>query len=33
MGLALNGAEVIYNPSATVGGLSEPLWAIEVTLN
>ncbi|CAD6192175.1 unnamed protein product [Caenorhabditis auriculariae] len=26
---ALNGAEVIFNPSATVGGLSEPLWGIE----
>lgn len=27
--LALNGAEVIFNPSATVGALSEPLWPIE----
>ncbi|KAJ1369527.1 hypothetical protein KIN20_031011 [Parelaphostrongylus tenuis] len=26
---ALNGAEIIFNPSATVGGLSEPLWGIE----
>lgn len=26
---ALNGAEIIVNPSATVGGLSEPLWGIE----
>ncbi|CAI4224163.1 unnamed protein product [Auanema sp. JU1783] len=26
---ALNGAEIIFNPSATVGGLSEPLWFIE----
>uniref|UniRef100_A0A1I7XUS5 Beta-ureidopropionase n=1 Tax=Heterorhabditis bacteriophora TaxID=37862 RepID=A0A1I7XUS5_HETBA len=26
---ALNGAEIIFNPSATVGELSEPLWAIE----
>ena len=26
---ALNGAEIIFNPSATVGDLSEPLWAIE----
>eukprot|EP01013_Petalomonas_cantuscygni_P022221 TRINITY_DN4251_c0_g1_i2.p2 TRINITY_DN4251_c0_g1~~TRINITY_DN4251_c0_g1_i2.p2 ORF type:complete len:397 (-),score=92.52 TRINITY_DN4251_c0_g1_i2:247-1437(-) len=26
---ALNGADIIFNPSATVGGLSEPLWAIE----
>ncbi|CAI5474613.1 unnamed protein product [Closterium sp. Yama58-4] len=29
MGFALNGAEIIFNPSATVGGLSEPLWPIE----
>ncbi|CAB3411259.1 unnamed protein product [Caenorhabditis bovis] len=26
---ALNGAEIIFNPSATVGALSEPLWSIE----
>uniref|UniRef100_A0A0K0DAQ5 Beta-ureidopropionase n=1 Tax=Angiostrongylus cantonensis TaxID=6313 RepID=A0A0K0DAQ5_ANGCA len=26
---ALNGAEIIFNPSATVGELSEPLWGIE----
>ncbi|XP_070573348.1 beta-ureidopropionase-like [Ptychodera flava] len=26
---ALNGAEIILNPSATVGALSEPMWAIE----
>ncbi|GAB4820564.1 hypothetical protein N2152v2_007610 [Parachlorella kessleri] len=25
----LNGAEVVFNPSATVGALSEPLWPIE----
>eukprot|EP00735_Rhodelphis_limneticus_P012258 TRINITY_DN5478_c0_g1::TRINITY_DN5478_c0_g1_i1::g.26664::m.26664 TRINITY_DN5478_c0_g1::TRINITY_DN5478_c0_g1_i1::g.26664 ORF type:complete len:453 (-),score=108.39,sp/Q964D8/BUP1_DICDI/62.11/4e-176,CN_hydrolase/PF00795.17/3.3e+03,CN_hydrolase/PF00795.17/8.9e-35,AP_endonuc_2/PF01261.19/2.7,AP_endonuc_2/PF01261.19/1.1e+02 TRINITY_DN5478_c0_g1_i1:200-1534(-) len=25
----LNGAEVVFNPAATVGGLSEPLWPIE----
>lgn len=25
----LNGAEVVFNPSATVGDLSEPLWGIE----
>ena len=25
----LNGAEVVFNPSATVGALSEPLWGIE----
>jgi beta-ureidopropionase len=29
MGYALNGAQVIFNPAATVGGLSEPLWPIE----
>ncbi|CAI7883775.1 unnamed protein product [Closterium sp. NIES-54] len=32
MAFALNGAEIIFNPSATVGGLSEPLWPIEVRL-
>lgn len=26
---ALNGAEIVFNPSATVGSLSEPLWSIE----
>ena len=31
MGFALNGAEIIFNPSATVGALSEPLWPIEVS--
>ena len=25
----LNGAEIVFNPSATVGNLSEPLWGIE----
>jgi beta-ureidopropionase len=29
MGFALNGAEIVFNPSATVGALSEPLWPIE----
>lgn len=29
MMFGLNGAEIVFNPSATVGGLSEPLWAIE----
>jgi beta-ureidopropionase len=24
-----NGAEIVFNPSATVGGLSEPMWPIE----
>lgn len=27
--LGLNGAEVVYNPSATVAGLSEYLWRVE----
>jgi len=25
----INGAEIVFNPSATVGGLSEPLWGLE----
>jgi len=25
----LHGAQIVFNPSATVGGLSEPLWGIE----
>eukprot|EP01012_Entosiphon_sulcatum_P049305 TRINITY_DN6790_c0_g1_i1.p1 TRINITY_DN6790_c0_g1~~TRINITY_DN6790_c0_g1_i1.p1 ORF type:complete len:386 (+),score=59.18 TRINITY_DN6790_c0_g1_i1:892-2049(+) len=29
LAFGLNGAEIVYNPSATVGALSEPLWAIE----
>jgi len=29
MGFGLNGAEIVYNPSATVNGLSEPLWQVE----
>lgn len=29
MMFGLNGAEIVFNPSATVGSLSEPLWAIE----
>ena len=27
--LGLNGAEIVFNPSATVAGLSEYLWKIE----
>ena len=27
--LGLNGAEIVFNPSATVAGLSEHLWALE----
>ena len=27
--LGLNGAEIVFNPSATVDGLSEPMWPIE----
>jgi len=26
---AINGAEIVFNPSATLSGLSEPLWPIE----
>lgn len=29
MGFGLNGAEIVFNPSATVGELSEPLWPVE----
>jgi beta-ureidopropionase len=29
MAFGLNGAEVVFNPSATVGALSEPMWPIE----
>ncbi|ESO06773.1 hypothetical protein HELRODRAFT_110857 [Helobdella robusta] len=29
MAYGLNGAEIVFNPSATVSGLSEPLWPIE----
>lgn len=29
MMFGLNGAQIVFNPSATVGGLSEPLWPIE----
>lgn len=29
MGYGLNGAQIVFNPSATVGALSEPMWGIE----
>ena len=29
LGFGLNGAEVVFNPSATVGALSEPMWGVE----
>lgn len=29
MAFGLNGAEVVFNPSATVGALSEPMWGVE----
>jgi predicted amidohydrolase len=29
MMFGVNGAEVVFNPSATVGDLSEPLWGVE----
>ena len=25
----MNGAELVFNPAATVGALSEPLWSVE----
>ena len=30
LAFGLNGAEIVFNPSATVGELSEPMWGIEV---
>lgn len=33
LGFGLNGAEIVFNPSATVGALSEPLWSIEARCN
>lgn len=30
LAFGLNGAEIVFNPSATVGTLSEPMWPIEV---
>lgn len=32
LAFGLNGAEIVFNPSATVGELSEPMWPIEVSL-
>lgn len=29
LGFGLNGAEIVFNPSATVNGLSETMWGIE----
>lgn len=29
MMFGLNGAEIVFNPSATVGSFSEPMWAVE----
>ncbi|XP_066149186.1 beta-ureidopropionase [Euwallacea fornicatus] len=29
LAFGINGAEIVFNPSATVGSLSEPLWGIE----
>eukprot|EP00657_Telonema_sp_P-1_P010056 TRINITY_DN4357_c0_g1_i2.p1 TRINITY_DN4357_c0_g1~~TRINITY_DN4357_c0_g1_i2.p1 ORF type:complete len:310 (+),score=108.70 TRINITY_DN4357_c0_g1_i2:422-1351(+) len=29
MAHGLNGAEIVFNPSATVGALSEPMWPVE----
>ena len=33
LAFGLNGAEIVFNPSATVGELSEPMWPIEVFLS
>jgi predicted amidohydrolase len=33
LAFGLNGAEIVFNPSATVGELSEPMWPIEVGEN
>ena len=30
LAFGLNGSEIVFNPSATVGELSEPMWPIEV---
>ncbi|MFS7947824.1 putative beta-ureidopropionase [Helianthus anomalus] len=30
LAFGLNGVEIVFNPSATVGELSEPIWPIEV---
>jgi len=32
MAYGLNGAEIVFNPSATVGALSEPMWSIEAEM-
>ena len=29
LAFGLNGAEIVFNPSATVGELSEPMWGVE----
>jgi beta-ureidopropionase len=29
MAFGLNGADIVFNPSATVGALSEPMWGVE----
>jgi len=29
LAFGLSGAEIVFNPSATVGSLSEPLWSVE----
>jgi beta-ureidopropionase len=28
MAFGLNGAEIVFNPSATINGLSEPIWGL-----
>ncbi len=27
--IGINGAAIVFNPSATVGALSEPMWPVE----
>lgn len=29
LAFGLNGAEIVFNPSATIGAMSEPLWGVE----
>ncbi|KAL3270787.1 hypothetical protein HHI36_021311 [Cryptolaemus montrouzieri] len=33
MMFGINGAEIVFNPSATIGELSEPMWGIEARCN
>lgn len=31
LAFGLNGGEIVFNPSATIGELSEPMWPVEVS--